>query len=240
MENDDDSDMQSYRYRTDMERVAIRDQISAARHTLPESLLAAAAIPAWLVGTHKEVSLRARKLFRQAMKEASWDRVTNNATLVPIDETPGDLILGGSEILIEGEHVQLNCVPEAMMAATRDHHLLAQRDLFIRGLEHFWFCLATLRGVHVLPHRASAEEKPSFARRALPKYLRWWPIFTWLDRRFWKGGGRGWPRTLWAGVPLGLCQFLGVSDANLTRCLQQDARTVGELIAGWTSDPRRE
>jgi hypothetical protein len=109
-----------------------------------------------------------------------------------------------------------------------------QRDLVVKALDNFWFCLASLgHPPFLISTPTSDSDKSRLARVALPKLLLWWDVFCDIGDRFHSQleGPLIW--TYWGGKALSLCRSLGMRDHDLGLICKLDSRAAGRRMAEW-------
>jgi hypothetical protein len=207
--------------------------------TLDSQTTTAVCIPRALCGSHQAVRREWRAITKRALKSRDWEAALAGQDYISVDASPGDLILGGPSPVILGKNVLLYVVLDELsnlcMHLSADLRYSLRREMFLNGLDLFWFALANLAsqsGPFARPGAASAEER-AFARKVLEKMLRWWPTLCGLEGRFSLGFAlpRAWP--LWAARVFRYGQDAGMSDAEIDHFRGMPPSWAGTAIRNW-------
>lgn len=166
-------------------------------------------IPRFLIGRPGEVTPVARKVVNRAVRAKDWEAALEGVEWVPIDETPGQIMLKGPSPLIIGEHVVVYSVLDHVINATRRKEradwFRLQSQMLRDGMTSFWFCLCSLSDASWLIRYPPLEsERAGFAADVLARMLPFWPKLCDLAPRYsWGIGLPPLPFTIWS------CRFFG-------------------------------
>ncbi len=206
-------------------------------------------IPAILCGRHAGVVRQWRRVAKRAVALGSIVEAVADLEFVPIDETPGNLILAGDGgPLVEGENVILYPAVDELLDAVQqscgeDHARWVPRwdAMVVPALDHFWFALSALApqgraDAHLYKHPEKAEKSLVLLR----KLVRWWPEFCKLDDRFSEGmalpqNGYRWGRATW-----GLVRNMGMTDAWIRELQFMDPEEARERFVDLIIDEGRK
>jgi hypothetical protein len=202
-------------------------------------------IPAFLIGTQRDVWRRWRPIFERALKDGSWAAALAGESWVPLDEFEGPLICREPHHDADENCLMLYLLHEAEFrspALRRQgamEYCRSLNKLRREGFHEFWFCLASVVEVVWFPSRADPfpDDFREVARLALSQFLRYWDTFVSLDSRFVPNNLpepyrhiQGW--ALWNSGPISLCKqlFPELTDDDLTAIGRATPERAGEII----------
>jgi hypothetical protein len=192
-------------------------------------------IPSLLVGKATPVRKRLRSMLKRVFKEGTWANVAAELDYIDIADAPGRIQIHGPMNLLPGENIVVWLIMEEIWRFNRvasDYHQI--KMILLEGLDYFWFALALHSQNVFLPFvDVRQAERPTVARIALPKFLRWWDTFYSLEPRYSLGvlGPVYWPE--WGALVRILCRDLGVDQRALDILRSVDAVAAKRVIENW-------
>jgi hypothetical protein len=194
--------------------------------------------PVALVGAHRDVTRRWKPITHRAVKCGDWDAAIRNLEMRPIHDLSGSFITSGPIPFLPEDCILLYPVLDLLMPACESHDrsvwYATQRNLFLKGFDHFWFCLASLAPAEYLIFTENSDaDAPNVAKIALPKLLRWWDVFCDLADRFYTPFGTPLKWTSWGGRALAFSGILGMPEQHIKSLYRSDPRTAGKQMTDW-------
>ena len=196
-------------------------------------------VPRLLIGTHREVTPRWRAIVRRRMSLASWEEALAGEEFVPLADAPGDIVLSGPSLLVQGPNVLVYPVMETILHLARnprdpDRRLQTRliSDLTFSGMKNLWFAIAMLMPGTFLDPMAEESDQVPVARRALEMLLGWWPQLCALAPRY-SYQGLPCPWGSWSGFVRRCCVVIGMRLEDSNSLIEIDPLEAGSRIGLW-------